>query len=131
VWHINPNEMIPAFEDWNSDTSKELADKVFGELMRAKPEVAKEFIRLMLGKVAVRMPGRQAHNAFVEFCNQRGPVIWDFPPQKATQASKEMNLWETAANGQPKPKRAVLQRNVTRSRSESSLTALSFFFSRV
>ena len=69
---MNPNEMIPAVEDWNSDTSKELADKVFGELMRAKPEVAKEFIRLMLGKVAVRMPGRQAHNAFVEFCNQRG-----------------------------------------------------------
>ena len=61
--------MIPAIEDWNSDTSKELVDKIFGELMRAKPEVAKEFIRLMLRWQSTCR--KKHHNAFVEFCNRR------------------------------------------------------------
>jgi hypothetical protein len=44
---------IPDVKYWDSDTSKELVDMVFGELMHAKPEVASQFIRHMLGEMIV------------------------------------------------------------------------------
>jgi hypothetical protein len=53
-----------------------LIDRVFGELIEAKPEVAKEFIRTTLRKIATRIPEKQAHKAFTEFCNPARTELW-------------------------------------------------------